>query len=59
MRVYDYADPETSYESFMSGTHGMDFDFDRSDDVLTWRVLIRGSDSGVNKLLDWLVSKEC
>ena len=59
IRVYDYADPETSYESFMNGTHGKDFDFERSGDVLAWKVLTRNSDPAVNKLLDWLVSPLC
>jgi hypothetical protein len=55
IRTYDCADPEITYESFINGSSGKKFTFERSDDTLNWKVLVRGPDHAVNKLLDWIV----
>lgn len=39
----------------MNGSSGKKFTFERSDDTLNWKVLVRGPDPAVNKLLDWIV----
>lgn len=52
-RVYDFSDPDPSYEAFMKG--GKPFTLEKNQNLAYWRVLVRGSDPGVDKFLDWLV----
>jgi hypothetical protein len=43
----------------MDGISGK-FSFERSDDLLNWKILSRNTnDSAVNKLLDWIVCVLC
>lgn len=53
-RVYDFSDPDPSYEAFMKGKKP--FVLGKNLNLAYWRVLVRGSDPGVDKFLDWLVS---
>jgi HORMA domain len=53
-RVYDFSDPDPSYEGFMNGNKP--FALEKNQNLAYWRVLVRGSDPGVDKFLDWLVS---
>jgi hypothetical protein len=53
-RVYDFSDPDPSYEAFMNCKKP--FALEKNQNLAYWRVLVRGSDPGVDKFLDWLVS---
>ncbi|KIN04926.1 hypothetical protein OIDMADRAFT_177279 [Oidiodendron maius Zn] len=51
-RVYDFSDPDSSYETFMNCQKA--FALEKNQNLAYWRVLVRGSDPGVDKFLDWL-----
>lgn len=51
VRFVDSHDHNTSYEDFLQGTTAW-----HEGEHWSWRLLNRGSDPGVDKVLNWLVS---
>lgn len=55
IRTYDAADPSVDYEDFMSGDKAKPVTFDPTEDLFTWKVMPRGKNPRMDKMLDCLV----
>ena len=51
---YDSSDPDCSYDAFIKGASLLN----KKPGNFSWRVLARGTDGGVDKFLNWMVSME-
>ncbi|KAH8801631.1 HORMA domain-containing protein [Xylogone sp. PMI_703] len=53
-RFYDTADPDATYTTFMKGSKKQHSIRKQCEGLVNWKVLVRGTNPRVNKLLDWL-----
>jgi len=54
--MYDYNNPDPSYQAFKNGQHGFVTAKAQSERFFHWKILVPNVDKGVDKLLYWLVS---